>query len=99
MDSNYGQDQNNLTTPPYSGAGGCKPGRGTSLAVKHFVAFARGDDEPHAPINPWMVRSVVPARQYCLKCCEARWFDVIRAVTVDQKLISISKCRACGTEV
>jgi hypothetical protein len=74
-------------------------GNRTSLAVRQFVAFVRGEDEPHEPSNPWQVERVIPAQQYCLSCCGARWFDVIQAVTVDGKNVSISRCRCCGAEV
>lgn len=72
---------------------------GTSLVVRQFVAFVRGEDVPHEPSNPWIVQRVAPTQQYCLTCCGVRWFDVIQAVTVDGKPLAISICRCCGAEV
>ena len=74
-------------------------GKGASLAVRQFMGFARGGDEPHEPSNPWRVERVIPAQQYCLSCCGERWFDVIQALTVDGKNVSISRCRCCGAEM
>lgn len=73
-------------------------GVGTSLAVKQFMAFARGEDVPHEPSNPWHVTAVVPALKYCLSCCGSRWFDEVQAVTADGKTILIYRCRVCGAE-
>lgn len=73
-------------------------GVGTSLAVRQFVAFARGEDVPHKPSNPWRVTAVVPTLRYCLSCYGSRWFDEVQAVTVDGKPISVFRCRVCGAE-
>jgi len=74
-------------------------GSGASVAVRQFMALVRGEDVPHEPSNPWRVVAVVPSQQYCLRCCGPRWMDVVQALTVDGKKISISKCRVCGEEV
>lgn len=73
-------------------------GNGTSLAVRQFVAFLRGEDAPHEPSNPWRVERVVMAQKYCLACFGIRWIDVVMAVTVDGKPLAISICRCCGRE-
>ena len=63
------------------------------------MALVRGEDAPHEPSNPWIVRAVIGAQKYCLACYGVRWFDVVMAVTGDEKPISISRCRCCGAEV
>lgn len=75
-------------------------GNGTSLAVRQFMAFARGEDVPHEPSNPWRVEEVtVEGKRYCSSCYGDRWFDVVQAVTCDGKSVTIRRCRCCGAEI
>ena len=73
-------------------------GNGTSLAVRQFVAFIRGEDAPHEPINPWRVEEVWAKNRYCLNCYGDHWFDVVMARTVDGKPLTMKRCRGCGAE-
>jgi hypothetical protein len=79
--------------------------KGTSLAVRQFVAVLRGAVAPHAPNNPFRVEAVRAEERYCLTCCGERWFDVVSAITMvgqGQALslpIQMARCRCCGAEV
>lgn len=74
-------------------------GNSTSLAVRQFVAFARGEDAPHEPINPWQVEAVTAEKRYCFRCYGDRWFDMVQAVTCDGKKVMVKRCRCCGAEI
>lgn len=68
---------------------------GTSLAVRQFVAFARGTQEPHSPSQPWRVRLLIVVKNYCLDCKGERTFDVF----VGDGSQKWAVCRCCGNEV
>lgn len=73
--------------------------KGTSLAVRQFMAILRGAVMPHAPNNPFRVDMVREEQHYCLTCYGKRWFDVVIGVDLDGEQVMMKRCRCCGAEV
>jgi len=72
----------------------------SSIAVRQFVALARGEMAVRRVNNPFQVMMVVEQRRYCLRCNGSRTFDVIfkrgeLVVMVETAAI----CRMCGNVV
>ena len=74
----------------------------SSIAVRQFVALARGEMAVRKVNNPFRVVMVVEQKRYCTRCCGARTFDVIfkRGVLFMEIEIEMAAiCRACGKVV
>jgi len=91
MDQLSGQDQ--ISNAPL------RIGKGTSFAVRQFVAFVRGEDEPHKPGNPWQVETVTADDLYCRNCCGVHWFDIVLGRTQDGRRTALYQCRGCGHQM
>lgn len=68
---------------------------GSSMAVKQFIALARGSMVPHAPHQPWRVVEVVMVEHDCEDCHCVQIFDVV----IGEGSRKFSVCRCCGSEV
>ena len=69
----------------------------SSIAVRQFIALAKGEMERRKPDNPFRVVYVVQQQRYCLRCCGPRTFDVIfKLGALVQEVETAAICRACG---
>lgn len=91
MDHLSGQDQ--ISNPPL------RFGKGTSLAVRQFMALVRGEEEPHQPNNPWQVEKVVAEERYCRNCYGVHWFDIVLGRGQDGRRTALYQCRGCGHQM
>jgi len=72
----------------------------SSIAVRQFVALARGEMAVRKVNNPFRVVMVVEQKRYCLHCCGARKFDVI--IKRGELLLEVETaavCRCCGEAI
>lgn len=70
--------------------------KGNSLAVRQFMAIARGEVAVHEPKNPVAVVRVVTDERYCLGCCGVRVHDLVVAWHGGQLFTALTYCRTCG---
>ena len=68
----------------------------SSIAVRQFVALARGEMERGGERNPFRVVCVAQQERYCLSCYGARTFDVIYGQGESLAFEKAAICRTCG---
>ncbi len=67
----------------------------SSLAVRQFVAFVRGDLPVHQPRNEFRVERMTTAEMYCQKCCGVRKCDMAEGRGPDGLWWDFRICRSC----
>lgn len=79
--------QHNIPAPSPNGK------RNSSLAVRQFLALARGEVARIQPANDFRVGRMFVEGRYCLSCYGVRWIDVV----VDaQGVERLAVCWCCG---
>jgi len=71
----------------------------TSLAVRQFVALARGDVGVHVVGNALEVVEVAADRRYCLRCYGVRMHDLVVVRHGAARFVALTWCRRCGEAV
>jgi len=68
----------------------------SSIAVRQFMALARGEMEIQAPRLPFRVAAVMAEERYCLGCCGKRTIDVVFGQRESMIFEKAMVCRCCG---
>jgi hypothetical protein len=69
----------------------------SSIVIRQFMEFARGEVPVHAPKNEFQTVSVTDEEFYCLKCFTKGLWDVWEGLH-DGLRFRLGRCRACGCE-